>query len=95
MNAHGSSSRKTYLNPARRGKRGLLIDVDPTTFDAFKHLADELNSSVEYLGHRAIALLFKELDVAVPDAVQERLKQPAMRHRGRRPKAEKARLAPR
>jgi hypothetical protein len=87
--AHRTSGRKPYINPARRGKRGILIPVEPATLEAFKQLAKELNCSIEYLGHKAIALVFASVREPVPKPVLERLEQPAKRRTGRPPKREK------
>jgi hypothetical protein len=86
MNAHGSTGRKSYESPARRGKRGILVRVDPATHDAFRQLASELNSSVDYLGHKAIALLFEHAGAHIPDGLRERLQAPAKQRTGRPPK---------
>ena len=60
----------------RRGKRTILVPVDPATHDAFRDLAAELNSTAEYLGHEALKLLFEKKGKPVPCGVEERLSSP-------------------
>ncbi len=82
--------RQTHTTrPSVDGLRKITVAVDPEIYEVFKGIGVSIGVSQDYLGHKALALLFKWCGRDLPDALETRLERSTRRRPGPRRKAGK------